>query len=74
MGLNMCIEQRQRQCKYLNLDNNFGNSVKKSEKPEDFIIGKTFQSCIIYRKQNNVVSTRKKIRKYEKGALFRSFG
>jgi hypothetical protein len=66
MGLNMCIEERQRQCKYL--DNHFGGFSKNVniDKDDDLLIKKAFQSCVIYRKQKNKVSTKKKIKKYEK--------
>lgn len=64
MGLNMCIEERQ--CKYL--DNHFEGSSKntKIKNNDDLLIKKAFQSCVMYRKEANKVSTKKKIKKYEK--------
>lgn len=64
MGLNMCIEERKRQCKYLDMDNNFGNKYKKFNEDDNFNL-KTFHSCVYYRK-NNVQDVKKKIKKYEK--------
>ena len=62
----MCIEKRERQCKYL--DNQFGEFSKnvKIDNNEDLLIKKAFQSCVIYRKETNKISTKKKIKKYER--------
>ena len=64
MGLNMCIEERKRQCKYLDMNNDFGSKCKKIDDDKNFDI-KTFQSCVYYRK-NNVKVAKKKIKNYEK--------
>jgi hypothetical protein len=60
MGLNMCVEERKRQCKYI--DDHFGGKSNKDESPE-LLLNKTFGSCVLYR---NNVNTKKKIRRYEK--------
>lgn len=59
----MCIEERKRQCKYI--DDHFGGKSNKDETPE-FLLNKTFNSCVIYRKNVNNVDTKKKIKRYEK--------
>jgi hypothetical protein len=63
MGLNMCVEERKRQCKYL--DDHFGGKSNKDESPE-LLLNKTFGSYVLYRKDVNNVNNKKKIRRYEK--------
>ena len=63
MGLNMCVEERKRQCKYI--DDHFGGKSNKDEPPE-LLLNKSFSSCVMYRKNVNKIDTKKKIRRYEK--------
>ena len=67
MGLNMCIENRKRECKFFEnkLENNFGSKYKKYNK-DGLLVAETFQSCMIYKKNNNITNTKKKIRRYER--------
>ena len=66
MGLNICIEDRKRQCNFFEnkLDNNFGSKFKKCNK-DGLLVAETFQSCVVYKKIN-VNETKKKIRRYER--------
>ena len=63
MGLNMCVEERKRQCKYI--DDHFGGKSNKDESPE-LLLNKTFGSCVIYKKNVNSIKTKKKIKRYER--------
>ena len=59
----MCVEERKRQCKYI--DDHFGGKSNINEPPE-LLLSKSFNSCVIYRKNVNKIDTKRKIKRYEK--------